>query len=90
MGMCDTTTCVYQFTYYKRDSDDTQIAQYFIMRVFRICMKVDSFVAHMFYSWSSIHNTEVPIAKNKNKYLLSLNKIPLYLLGEMVIPIYLA
>ena len=39
-----------------------------------LCIKVDSYVAHMFYAWSFSHNTAVPIAKNKNKYFLYLNK----------------
>ena len=38
-------------------------------------IKVDNFVAHMFYTWSFSHNTSVPINKNKNKYFLSLNTI---------------
>ena len=44
------------------------------MHGLRLCIKVDSYVAHMFYAWSFSHNTSVPIAKNKNKYFLSLNK----------------
>ena len=36
-------------------------------------IKVDSYVAHMFYAWSFSHNKSVPIAKNKNKYFLSFN-----------------
>ena len=38
-----------------------------------ICTKVDSYVAHMFYVWSFINNTGVPIAINKNNYFISLN-----------------
>ena len=38
-----------------------------------LCIKVDSYVAHMFYAWSFSHDTAVPIAKNKNNYFLSLN-----------------
>ena len=38
-----------------------------------LCINVDSYVAHMFYAWSLSHNPEVPIAKKKNKYFLSLN-----------------
>ena len=36
-------------------------------------IKVDSYVTHLFYAWSLIHNKVVPIVKNKNKCLLSLN-----------------
>ena len=39
-----------------------------------LCIKVDSYVAHMFYACSFSHNTAVPIAKNNNKDFLSLNK----------------
>ena len=38
-----------------------------------LCIMVNSYVAHMFYAWSFSHNTEVPIAINKNKYFLSMN-----------------
>ena len=38
-----------------------------------LCIKVDSYVAHMFYVCSFIHNTSIPIAINNNKYFLSLN-----------------
>ena len=71
--MGDTTTCVYQFIYYKMDNNDIQITQYFIMNGLVLCIKVDSYVAHMFYACSFSHNTAVPIAKKKNKYFISLN-----------------
>ena len=71
--MGDTTTCVYQFIYYENDSFDTNIIQYFIIHGLVSCIKVDSYVAHMFYAWSFIHNTAVPIAIKKNKYFLSFN-----------------
>ena len=38
-----------------------------------LCIKVDSYVAHMFYAFSFSHNTEVPIAIKNNKYFISLN-----------------
>ena len=38
-----------------------------------LCIKVDSYVSHMFYALSFVHNTEVPISINKNKYSPSLN-----------------
>ena len=56
------------------DRDDKNIIQYFIMHGLVLCVKVDSYVAHMFYAWPFSHNTEVILAKNKNKYFLSLNK----------------
>ena len=67
------TTCIYQFIYDEKDKNDTQVAQYFIMHGLGLCIKLDSYVAHMFYAWQLSHNTAVPIAKNKNKYFLSLN-----------------
>ena len=72
--MGDPTTFVYQFIYDEKDKDDTQIMQYFIMHVLRLCIKVDSYVAHMFYAWSFSNNTSVLISKNKNKYFLYLSK----------------
>ena len=33
-----------------------------------LCIKLDSFVAHMFYVWSFSHNTAVPIAIKKILY----------------------
>ena len=66
--MGDPTTCVYQFIYNKNNNGDTKIIQYFIMRGLGLCIKVDIYVAHMFYAWSFSHNTAVPIAIKKNKY----------------------
>ena len=67
LGIGDTTTCVYQFIYNEKDMIDTKITQYFIMHGLGLCIKVDSFVAHMFYAWSFSHNIAVPIAKKQNK-----------------------
>ena len=44
------------------------------MHGFGLCIKVDSYLAHLFYAWSFSHNTSFPTAKKKNKYFLSLNK----------------
>ena len=49
--MGDPKTCVYQLIYDENDSDETKIIQYFIMHGLGLCMKVDSYVAHMFYAW---------------------------------------
>ena len=67
------TKCVYQLIYNEKDSDDTQITQYFIMHGLVLCIKVDNYVAYMFYELSVSHNTAVTIAKEKKKYLLYLN-----------------
>ena len=66
-------TCVYQLIVYENDSNDTNIIQYFIMHGLGLCIRLDNFVAHMFYAWTFIYNTAVPIAINKNKYFISLN-----------------
>ena len=71
--MCDPTTCVYQFIYDEKDSVDTEIIQYFIIHGLGLCIKVDFYVAHMFYAWSLSHNEEFPIAVKNNKYPLSMN-----------------
>ena len=49
--MSDTTACVYKFIYNEKDSVDTNIIQYFIMHGLVLCIKVDSYVAHMLYAW---------------------------------------
>ena len=72
-GMDDPTKFVYKFIHDEKDSFDTKIVQYFILYGLGLCIKVDCYVAHMFYAWSFSHNIEVPIAIKKNKYLLSLN-----------------
>ena len=65
--MVDPTTCVYSFIYVEKDKNDTHITQYFIIYGLVLCIKVDSYMAHIFYSWSYSHNTKVPFAKkNKN------------------------
>ena len=71
--MGDTTTCVYQLIYDEKYSVDTKIIQYFIMHGLGLCIKVNSYVAHMFYAWSFSHNTAVPIAIKNNKYFQSYN-----------------
>ena len=71
--MGDSTTCVYQLIYDEHESDDTKIIQYFIMHGLWFCIKVDSYVAHIFYECSFSHITTVPIALKKNKYFISLN-----------------
>ena len=55
--MVDPPTCFYKFIYDEMESVDTEIIQYFIMHVLVLCIKVDSYVAHMFYAWSFSHNT---------------------------------
>ena len=67
LGMVDPTTYVYQFIYDEKNSVYTKKVQYFIMNVLGLCIKVYSYVAHMFYEISLSHNTAVPIAtKRKN------------------------
>ena len=65
--MGDPRTYVYKFIYDEKDNFDTKIIQYFNIHGLGLCIKVDSYVAHMFYAWPFSHNTAVPIAKNKNK-----------------------
>ena len=48
--MGDTMTCVYQFIYDEKDVFDKDIIQYFIMHGLGLCIKVDSYFAHMFYA----------------------------------------
>ena len=46
MGLGDPTTCVYQFTFDREDSDGTHIPQYFVMHVLLLCIKLSSYFAH--------------------------------------------
>ena len=43
------------------------------MHVLGLCIKLNSYVAHMFYAWSFSHNTELPIYIRQNKYVITLN-----------------
>ena len=38
------------FFIYENESNDTNIIQYFIMNGMGLCIKLNSFVAHMFYA----------------------------------------
>ena len=49
--MGDTKIFVYQFIYNENDNDDTEITQYFIMHGPGLCIKVDSYVSHIFFAW---------------------------------------
>ena len=67
LGMGYPTKYIYQSICDENDSDDTNIIQYFIMYGLLLCIKVDSYVAHMLYACSFNHNTAVPIAIKKIK-----------------------
>ena len=64
----DPTTFFNKLIYYTNDNENTKIIQYCIMHGMVLCIKVLSYVTHMFYVCSFSHNTEVPIAIKKNKY----------------------
>ena len=68
--MGDPTKCSYQFIYNENYNDNTKIIQYFIMHGLGLCIKVDSYVAHMFYAWSFSHNTAFRISINKIFFIL--------------------
>ena len=51
VGLSDPTTCFYQVIFDENDSNYTSIIQYFIMHGLGLCIKLNSFVAHMFYVW---------------------------------------
>ena len=65
LGIGDPTTCVYQFIYDENCKNDTQIIKYFIMHGLGLCIKVERYVAHLFYVWSFSYNTAVPISKKR-------------------------
>ena len=62
MGLYDPTTYVYQFIFDENDINNTKIIEYFIMYRLGLCIKLNSFVSHMFYVWQFSHNSEVPIS----------------------------
>ena len=73
MGLGDPTIYVYQFKFDKEDSDYTHIIQYFVMYGLGLCIKLDSYVAYMFYAYRpSSHNAEVPIAKKNRTNIIFL------------------
>ena len=73
MVLVNPKKCVYQFVLDQDDSNDTKIIQYFIIHILGLYIKLNSFVAHMFYAWSFSHNTLLPIFI-KQKRFLSLNE----------------
>ena len=75
MGLGDTKTCVYQFIFDKNDSNDTNIVKYFVMHGLVLCIKLDNFVAHMFYTWLFSHNRAVPISIKQNDFFAFLEYI---------------
>ena len=62
-----------KFIYDKNYSNDTNIIQNFISHGLGLCIKVDSYVAHILYEWSFSHTTAVLIDIYKNKHFPSLN-----------------
>ena len=52
MGSGDPTTCVHRLIFNENDSNyRKQIIQYFIMRGLGLCIKLNTFVAHLLYAW---------------------------------------
>ena len=54
--------------FYGDDSNDTKIIKYYIMHVLRLCIKLNSFVAHTIFAWSFSHDIAVPIEVKQDKY----------------------
>ena len=69
LGMVYPTRCVHQLIYDENDNDDTNIIKYFIMHGLGLCIKVDSYMSHMFYAWSFSNNTAITITINNKKYV---------------------
>ena len=85
--MGDPTTWVYQFIYDENDNVDTKIIQNYIMHGVGLCIKVYSYVTHMFYTFTFIHNTAVPIYINRTNPVFPLIQTLLYFLGELLMPL---
>ena len=81
MILGDTTTCVYSFLFDNEYIDITHILQFFDMYGLGICIKLNSYVAHMFNVWSLSHNMEVP-TPIKQKKSLTRFKYHCYCLGK--------
>ena len=71
LGVSVTTTCVFQLIYDENHKNETKILQNIIIHGLVLCIKVDSYVTHMFCACLFCHNTAVPISIKKNKYCLS-------------------
>ena len=61
--MGDPTTCVYRFIYDEKDKNGTHITQYFIMNGLGLCIKVDSYVAHIFMHGRSVIIQQLQLLK---------------------------
>ena len=48
MVLGDPTTCIYQFILDENESNETNIIQHFITYRLGLCIKLNSFVAHVF------------------------------------------
>ena len=48
LGMGDTIIFVYEFIYDEKDKNETHITQHFTMNGLGLCIKLDSYVAHLF------------------------------------------
>ena len=86
-GMGDPTTCFHQLLYNGNDNDGKEIIQYFIMHELGLCIKVDSYLAHIFYACLFSHDIEVPIYINKSNIFFPKINTLMYCLGELVIRI---
>ena len=68
MVMSDPTTWVYQFIFYKYESKETNIIHYFVIHWLGLCIKLNSSIANILYTWPFSHNKAVPISNIQKKY----------------------
>ena len=54
LGMGDPITYVYKFVYDEKDMDEKQITKYLIIHELVLCIKVDSYAAHIFMHGHSV------------------------------------
>ena len=71
MGLGYTTTGVYKYIYDEKESNETQIIKYFILCRLGLCIKLNTFLSHMFYEWQFSHSIEIPIDIKQNTYFIS-------------------
>ena len=60
-----------KLTFPENGSNDTEIVQYFIMYGLGLCIKLNIFVSHMFYTWSFSNNSALSIASNQKNNLFN-------------------
>ena len=73
-GLGIPTTCVHQFVGFERWRQNSEVYQYFVFPGLGLCIRFESFVAHMFYGWTFAHNTAAAWMSDNGRYYLSIDE----------------